>query len=90
MPPQGPLKEVPVNGDRVRGRIIVARDQADLWQALTRCFATDGGVQVLYDRRNWERRQRVLRCEPERRELDRRRPLSMDNDLRRRSFVVAP
>jgi hypothetical protein len=66
----------------------VARDQTDLWQALTRCFAADESVQVLFDRRNWERRQRIQMCEPERREADRRRPISIENDLRRRSFVV--
>jgi hypothetical protein len=82
--PQGQL-----NGERVRGRIIVARDQPDLWQALTRCFVADESVQVLFDRRKWERRQRIQTCEPERRETDRRRPISMENDLRRRSFVVA-
>ena len=81
--------EAQLNGNGVRGRIIVARDQNDLWHALTRCFAMDKGVQVILDRRRWERRQRLQMCEPERRGLERRRPLSTENDLRQRSFVVA-
>ena len=75
---------------KLRGRIIVARDQTDLWNALARCFATDNGVQVLFDRRRWERRQRIQRCDPDRRGADRRRPTTSENDLGRRSFMVAP
>ena len=75
---------------KVKGRIIVARDQADLWDALVRCFARDTRVQVLFDRRKWERRQRIQTCDPDRRSADRRRPTTSENDLGRRSFLVAP
>jgi len=74
----------------VKGRIIVARDQTDLWDALVRCFARDTRVQVLFDRRKWERRQRIQTCDPDRRGADRRRPTTSENDLGRRSFLVAP
>jgi hypothetical protein len=86
----GPSAKPPLSGKEVRGRIIVARDQADLCEALSRCFARDEGVQVLFDRRRWERRQRIQTCEPDRRGMDRRRPTTAENDLRRRSFMVAP
>mgnify|MGYP001576173098 CR=1 FL=1 len=78
------------SGNRVRGLIIVARDEPDLWHYLTRDFAGNEGVQVRLDRRYGERRQRVQRCEPERRRTDRRRPLRTDNDLRCRPFLIIP
>ncbi len=72
----------------IRCLFIVARDQPDLWHYLRRDFAATEGVQVLLDRRRGEQRQRNQPHEGERRQTDRRRPLSVDNDLRYRSIVI--
>ena len=81
---------LPPSGQGVRGLIIVARDQPELWHHLTRHFAEHNEVWVLLDRRQWERRQRLQRYEPERRKADRRPPLSLHTDLRYRSFLLVP
>lgn len=78
------------SGNRDGGLIIVARDQPDLWRYLAKQFAGRDEVRVLQDRRQWERRQRRLMWEPERRGADRRSPLSISTDLRRRSFLIVP
>jgi hypothetical protein len=72
------------------GLIIVARDQPDLWRYLLKQFAGRKEVRVLQDRRQWERRQRRQMWEPERRRADRRMPLTISTDLRRRSFLIVP
>lgn len=76
--------------NRVQGLIIVARDQPDLWHQLTQHFAGHNEVQVLLDRRQWERRQRMQAYGPERRMAARRRPPSIETDLRYRSFLIVP
>jgi hypothetical protein len=68
----------------------VARDQSDLCHQLTRHFAGYNGVRILLDRRQWERRQRVQTFGPERRKAARRRPASIETDLRYRSFLLVP
>ena len=78
------------SGNRDGGLIIVARDQPDLLRYLVKQFAGRKEVRVLQDRRQWERRQRRLTWEPERRNADRRTPLSINTDLRRRSFLIVP
>lgn len=80
----------PPSGHRVRGLIIVARDQPDLWHQLTQHFAGHNEVRVLLDRRQWERRQRLQTYGPERRKGPRRRPSSIETDLRYRSFLLVP
>lgn len=75
-------------GDKVRCVFIVARDQSDLWHYLRQHFAREEEVQVILDRRRGERRQRNRVTETERRQADRRRQPSVDNDLRYRSFVI--
>lgn len=80
--------EAQPTGHRVRGLIIVARDQPDLWQSLREHFAANEDVELVLDRRLWERRQRIQRCEPDGRGPDRRRPLDLENDLRSRPFVI--
>ncbi|HSD51211.1 MAG TPA: hypothetical protein VLG48_07355 [Candidatus Methylomirabilis sp.] len=81
---------VPPSGNRVRGLIIVARDQPDLWHQLTQHFVGQNEVRVLLDRRQWERRQRLQTYGPERRKAVRRRPASIETDLRYRSFLLVP
>jgi hypothetical protein len=68
--------------------IIVARDQLNLWVTIQRQFAPYTRVQVLQDRRHSERRQRFQRYEPERRRVDRRRPLRIENDLTWRPYLI--
>jgi hypothetical protein len=70
--------------------IIVARDQPDLWFAIQRQFAAYTRVQVIQDRRRSERRQRFRLYEPERRRVDRRRPLFIENDLYWRPYLIVP
>jgi len=71
--------------------IIVARDQPDLWHATQRKFTAYKRIQVIQDRRRRERRQRFYLYEPERRRVDRRRPLCIKNDLYWRPyFIVCP
>jgi hypothetical protein len=89
MPTESRSREAQPTGRRVRGLIIVARDQPDLWQSLREHFAANEDVTLVLDRRLWERRQRVQGCEPDRRGLDRRRPPSTEHDLRSRPFVIA-
>ncbi len=68
--------------------IIVARDQPNLCFAIQRQFAAYTRVQVLQDRRRSERRQRFQWYEPERRRVDRRRPLRIENDLYWRQYLI--
>ena len=72
----------------IRALVIVARGQLDLWQSLTRHFAANEDVQVLLDRRLGERRQRFQPYELDRRGPDRRRPPSIENDVRSRQYVI--
>ena len=74
---------------KVQTLIIVARDQPDLWQSLKEHFAANEEIEPILDRRRWERRQRIQRCEPDRRGPDRRRPPSIEHDFRSRQFVIA-
>jgi len=74
--------------EKVPSLIIVARDQPELWHAMTRQFAADPKVQVLQDRRRWERRQRIQKYDLDQRGPDRRRPASLEHNVRYRSFVI--
>ncbi len=81
---------VPPSDHRVQGLIIVARDQPDLWDHLTQHFAGHKEVRIFLDRRQWERRQRMQAYGPDRRLAARRRPPSIETDLRYRSFLLVP
>lgn len=74
--------------EKVHSLIIVAQDQPELWLALARQFAGNPTVQVLQDRRRWERRQRIQRYESDQRGTDRRHPPRLEHDVRHRSFVI--
>jgi hypothetical protein len=73
----------------MRALVVVAREQPDLWQSLTEHFAANEDVQVLLDRRQGERRQRVQAYERDRRGPDRRRPRSIEKDVSHRQYVIA-
>ena len=68
--------------------IIVARDQADLWECLMRHIVGDEGVQIILDRRKRERRRRSQTGGPDRRKGDRRESPSIEHDLRHRSVLI--
>ena len=78
----GSTKPNPVG--KLRFLIVVARDQPEVCQALTRHFKGNEEVQVLPDRRRgeWLSRDRTN-------EIDRRRPPSIETDVRYRQYVIA-
>lgn len=82
----GPVRAADL--EKIHCLIIVARDQPDLWFAIQRQFAAYRRVQIIQDRRRWERRQRFHLYEPERRRVDRRRPLCIKNDLYWRPYLI--
>ena len=57
---------------------IVARYLRNLWRSLTRRSVADENVNVVLDRRQVERRQRVQDVDQERRGAERRQPLTFD------------
>ncbi len=61
-----------VAGDTRRYLLIVARNQPDVFESLSRKFAGDAEFQVLLDRRLGERRRRPQPYDPERRRAERR------------------
>jgi cytoskeletal protein CcmA (bactofilin family) len=65
-------------GRWVRGLFIVARPLLNLWRFLWRPFRADDDIEVVLDRRQGERRRRVQPVGQERREAERRQPLSID------------
>ncbi len=68
--------------------IIVARDQLDLWHALTQQLAAHEDVLILLDRRRRERRQSVRAYAPDRRGSDRRSMPRIEDDVRSRQYVL--
>ncbi len=78
------------DGTSCRCLIVVSRAETELWQYMAQHYGEFKGVRVLLDRRQWRRRQLRELHHPERRRGDRRRPLSMENDLRDQPFVVVP
>lgn len=92
MPAESGSLEAPPTG-RVRALVVVARDRSEVWQSLTREFAGNTDVQVLFDRRQCDRRQceRRRQSRPhalDRRCRDRRRPTSIETDVRARHYVI--
>jgi hypothetical protein len=65
-----------------RELFIVARDRADLYRYLSQTFADAENVEVIWDRREGERRRVANGVVSERRRQDRRQRLSVDEDLR--------
>ena len=74
--------------DAVRSFIIVARDQQELWQALTREFKHIPEIQVFLDRRQGERRRAVVPVSQDRRAAQRRSLPHPEDDLRARQYVL--
>jgi len=65
-----------------RELFIVARDRADLYRYLSQTFADAENVEVIWDRREGQRRRIENGPVPERRRGDRRARVTVDDDLR--------
>ena len=74
--------------DPAGGFIVVARNQHDLWQALTREFKHIPEIQVILDRRQTERRRLDLPVAQDRRAAQRRSLPHLEDDLRARQYVL--
>jgi hypothetical protein len=72
----------------VRGLLIVARDQGDLYDALRHAYGNEADLTVLVDRRNAERRRLSRPVPGERRHCERRSPPTLADDLRFQQFVL--
>ena len=72
----------------VRGLIIVARDQPDLWRTLMREFGQSQEIRVLLDRRQGERRKEDQSYVPDRRGVERRSLPRIEDDVRSRQYVL--
>jgi len=86
---------VPTNGlsiptvrPTVRGLLIVARDQADLYESLQYAYGDSETITVLLDRRLAERRRAAQPMLAERRHGELRSPLSIADDLRFQQYVL--
>ena len=72
----------------LRGLLIVARDEEALYHSLKRAFGGRGGIAVLLDRRQADRRRTVQSVPGERRRTERRSVPRIEDDLRQRRYVV--
>jgi hypothetical protein len=88
MPETRSVLNVQPKGNIVRGLIIVARDQPELWRALTREFGQSQEIRVLLDRRLGERRKDDQSYVPDRRGMDRRSMPRIEDDVRSRQYVL--
>jgi hypothetical protein len=70
-----------------RELFIVARDRADLYRYLSQTFADAENVEVIWDRREGERRQHSNGVSLDRRRRERRTRLSADQDLKTVGYV---
>jgi len=73
----------------VRSLLIVARGQSALFEALWRDLADNPFIEVILDRRYWDRRQRDVYVAEDRRGKDRRISPSGEDDLSRRQYLLA-
>ena len=67
---------------------IVAWNRPDLWDYWKRWFSGVENVEVILDRRRGERRQPAQAHEPERRQVERRSPSGIDDELRSIGFAI--
>jgi hypothetical protein len=61
---------------------VVARDRPDLFRYLSQTFADADTVEIIWDRRQAERRTHANGSTPERRKTERRTRTSVEEDLR--------
>jgi hypothetical protein len=72
----------------VRGLLIVARDQRELYEALQHAYGDEADLTVLVDRRHAERRRTMRPVPGERRHRDRRSAATVAHDLRFQQYVL--
>lgn len=65
-------------GDSLWGLIVVSGNPLNLWRSLSKNLAADEDIELVLDRRQGERGQRVQTVEEDRRTADRRRPQTID------------
>src|SRR5438046_4271799 len=68
--------------------ILVSRGRDDLFEYLRQKFLTEIGVEVRYDRRSADRRQRESVKPLDRRRRDRRTRVAVDAELQRFGFAI--
>jgi hypothetical protein len=88
MPEMRSVLNVQRKSNVVRGLIIVARDQPDLWRTLMQEFGQSQEIRILLDRRQGERRKGNQFYEPDRRGVDRRSLPRIEDDVRSRQYVL--
>lgn len=88
MPAIRSVLNVPPKSNTVRGLIIVARDQPDLWRTLIQEFGQSQEIRILLDRRQGERRKGNQFYAPDRRGVDRRSLPRIEDDVRSRQYVL--
>lgn len=71
----------------LRELFVVARDRADLYRYLSQTFADAENVEVIWDRRQGERRRISNGVSLERRRGERRIRISAEQDLRTVGYV---
>jgi hypothetical protein len=72
----------------MRGLLIVARDELNLWQSLKAAFGDSEGVTVVLDRRQEDRRRGVQGVGSDRRRMERRSLPRIEDDLSVRKYVL--
>jgi hypothetical protein len=77
-----------LTGYEVPGLLIVARDQLEVYRALQEAFGESQEVAVILDRRCESRRRRGLAVPADRRQMERRSSLHIEEDLRLRQYVL--
>ena len=85
-PPNG--LHTPPTRPPVRGLLIVARDQRDLYDCLRHAYGDSEEITVLLDRRRGNRRRSGKPVAVDRRRGERRSLLSIAEDLRYQQYVL--
>lgn len=88
MPEKPSVLSAGAKRQEVRSLIIVAREQRELWEALTQEFKSIEEIQVLIDRRYGERRKMFQPVSQDRRARERRTLPRLEDDLRARQYVL--
>jgi hypothetical protein len=88
MPSLKKVVKSPCMGHAAPGLLIVARDHLVFYDALQQAFGGSERVTVLLDRRCENRRRRGLAVPADRRRMERRSLLHIEDDLCQRKYVV--
>ncbi len=88
MPVLATRNAAPPGRPTVRGLWIVARDHIGLYESLQHAYRESDTIAVVLDRRLGERRRGAQPVPGERRSRDRRKPMTLADDVRLRGYVV--